>query len=241
MDHILQRVVRSSRISLLDGFSGYNQVLVHPDDHDKTAFTTLWGNFMYVKMPFGLMNTGATFQRAMDITFVEESGKFIVVYLDDVTVFSRSDDEHLRHLRRVFEKRRRFGFSLNPKKILFRLEEGKLLGHIISKDRIKIDPSRIEAIQKLEHPRNIKELQSFIGRINFLRRFIPNLAELLINITNMLKKDVKIKWDFESRQSFEQVKRSLIEAPDLISLDFTKDFYLFSFTSEHTIAAILLQ
>jgi hypothetical protein len=96
MDHLLQRVVGSSRISLLDGFSGYNQVLVHPDDQDKTAFTTPWGTFMYVKMPFGLMNAGATFQRAMDIAFVEEAGKFIVVYLDDVTVFSKSDDEHLR-------------------------------------------------------------------------------------------------------------------------------------------------
>jgi hypothetical protein len=199
MDHILQRVVGSSRISLLDGFSGYNQVLVHPDDQDKTSFTTPWGTFMYVKIPFGLMNAGATFQRVMDIAFVEESGKFIVVYLDDVTLFSRSNDEHLRHLRRVFDKCRRFGISLNPKKSLFGLEEGKLLGHIISKNRIKIDHNRIQAIQKLEHPRNLKELQSFIGRINFLRRFIPNLAELLRNIKNMLKKDVKIKWDFESR------------------------------------------
>jgi hypothetical protein len=168
MDHILQRVIGSSRISLLDGFSGYNQVLVHPDDQDKTAFTTPWGTFMYVKIPFGLMNAGATFQRVMNITFVEETSKFIVVYLDDVIVFSRSDDKHLRHLRRVFEKCRMFGISLNPKKSLFGLEEGKLLGHIISKDGIKIDPSRIEAIQKLEHPRNLKELQYFIGRINFL-------------------------------------------------------------------------
>jgi hypothetical protein len=206
MDHLLQRVVGSSRISLLDGFSGYNQVLVHPDDQDKTTFTTPWGTFMYVKMPFGLMNVGATFQRAMDIAFVEELGKFIVIYLDDVTVFSQSDDEHLRHLRRVFEKCRIFGISLNPKKSLFGLEEGKMLGHIVSKDGIKIDPSRIESIQKLEHPRNIKELQSFIEKINFLRRFIPNLAELLRNITNMLKKDVKIKWDTKSKQSFKQFK-----------------------------------
>jgi hypothetical protein len=206
MDHILQRVVGSSRIYLLDGFSGYNQVLVHPDNQDKTTFTTPWGTFMYVKMPFGLMNAGATFQREMDIAFMEESGKFLVVYLDDVTVFSQSDGEHLRHLRRVFEKCRRFGISLNPKKCLFGLEEGKLLGHIISKEGIKIDPSRIEAILKLEHTRNLKELQSFIRRINFLRRFIPNLVELLRNITNMLRKDVKIKWDSESRQSFEQIK-----------------------------------
>jgi hypothetical protein len=199
MDHILQKVVGSSRISLLDGFSGYNQVLVHPDDQEKTTFTTPWGTFMYVKMPFGLMNAGATFQREMDIDFVEELGKFIVIYLDDITMFSQSDDEHLRHLRRVFEKCRKFGISLNPKKSLFGLEEGKLLGHINSKDRINIDPSRIEGIQKLEHPRNIKELQSFIGKINFLRRFIPNLAKLLRNITNMLKKDTKMKWDTESK------------------------------------------
>ena len=98
---------------------------------------------MYVKMPFGLMNAGAMFQRAMDIAFVEEYGKFIVIYLDDVTTFSKSDDEHIRHLRRVFKKCRRFGISLNPKKCLFGLEEGKLLGHIISKDGIKIDPNRI--------------------------------------------------------------------------------------------------
>jgi hypothetical protein len=98
---------------------------------------------MYVKIPFGLMNAGATFQRAMDIDFVEELGIFIVIYLDDVTVYSQSDEEHLRHLRRVFKKCRKFGISLNPKKILFGLEEGKLLGHIISKDGIKIHPSRI--------------------------------------------------------------------------------------------------
>jgi hypothetical protein len=187
------------------------------------------------------MNTGATFQRAMDIAFVDELGRFIVVYMDDVTVYSQSDDEHLKHLRRVFEKCRKFGISLNPKKSLFGLEEGKLLEHIISKDGIKIDPSRIEASQKLEHPRNIKELQSFIGKINFLRRFIPDLAELLRNITNMLKKDTKIKWNIESTQSFEQVKHALTQAPVLISPDFTKDFYLFSFASEHTIAAVLLQ
>jgi hypothetical protein len=83
---------------------------------------------MYVKMPFGLMNAGATFQRAMDIDFVEELGIFIVIYLDDVTVYSQSDEEHLRHLRRVFKKCRKFGISLNPKKILFGLEEGKLVG-----------------------------------------------------------------------------------------------------------------
>ena len=132
MDHILQRVVGSKRISLLHGYSGYNHILVHPDDQLKTAFTTPCDTFMYVKMPFGLMNAGATFQRAMDIDFSEELGYFIIIYLDDVTVFSKTDEEHLEHLRKVFEKCRKFGIYLNLKKTLLGIQEGKLLGHIIA-------------------------------------------------------------------------------------------------------------
>ena len=162
MDHILQRVVGSSRISLLDGFSGFNQILVHPDDQDKTAFTTPWGTFKYVKMPFGLKNAGATFQRAMDIAFAKEIYDFVVVYLDDLTPFSKSDQEHLRHLRKIFMTCRKYGISLNPKKSLFGLEEGKSLGHIISKDGIRIDPERIQDILQILYPRNIKELQAFL-------------------------------------------------------------------------------
>jgi len=156
MDHILQRVVGSSRISLLDGFSGFNQILVHPDDQDKTAFTTPWGTFKYVKKPFELKNAGATFQRAIDIAFAKEIHYFLVFYLDDLTPFSKSDQEHLKHLRQVFLTCRKYGISLNPKKSLFGLEEGKLLGHIISKDGIRIDPNRIQAILQVPHPRNIK-------------------------------------------------------------------------------------
>jgi len=90
MDHILQRIIGSSMISLLDGFSGYNQVLVLPNDQDKTSLTTPWGTFMYVKMPFGLRNSGATFQRAMDIYFADEIKNFIVIYLDDITIFLKN-------------------------------------------------------------------------------------------------------------------------------------------------------
>ena len=124
---------------------------------------------------------------------------------------------------------------------MFGLQEGKLLGHIISEEGIKIDPKRIDGILQINHPRNIKELQSFIGKINFLRRFIPNLAELLRNMTNMLKKEEGVKWTLEAKKSFELVKQALTKTPVLISPDFTKDFFIFSFASEHTIAAILLQ
>ena len=161
---------------------------------------------MYLKIPFRLMNSRATFERAMDIAFSEEIGYFIVIYLHDITVCLKTDEEHLIHLRKFFEKCRKYGLSLNPKKTLFGLQECKLLGHIISEEGIKIDPKRIEGILQINHPRNIKELQYFIGNINFLRRFIPNLAELLRYITNMLKKEIRVKWTIEAKKSFELVK-----------------------------------
>jgi hypothetical protein len=104
MEHILPRVTGASRISMIDGFSSYNQISVLPEDREKITFTTPWGTFMYAKMPFGLMNVGATFQRGMDISFIREKDQFVVIYLDDITVFSRSDEEHCCHSRKVFLK-----------------------------------------------------------------------------------------------------------------------------------------
>jgi hypothetical protein len=190
-------------MSMIDGFSGYNQVSVLPEDRENMAFTTPWGTFMCAKMPFGLMNAGETFQRAMDIAFVGEKDKFVVVYLDDITVFSKSDKEHCCHLRKVFLKCRSFGISLNPKKSLFAMQEGKLLGHIVSGEGVRIDPSRVEAIQSLSIPRSKKEVQSFLGKINFLRRFVPKFVEKVKLITTMLRKGNEVRWTSESRHSFE--------------------------------------
>lgn len=121
MDHVLQLVTGSFRISMLDGFFGYNQVDVDKEDQKKTMFTTPWGKFMYARMPFGLVNVGDKFQRSMDIAFVGD--KFVVIYLDDIIVFSKIDEEHLDHLKRTFDKCRIFGLSLNPKKSIFSLQE----------------------------------------------------------------------------------------------------------------------
>jgi hypothetical protein len=241
MDYILQKVVGSQKISMLHGFFHYNHIMVHPDDQEKTTFTTPWGSFMYAKIPFGLMNDGANFQRAMDIYFVDEKDKFIFIYLYYITLFSDSDDQHLKHLRRVFQKCRKFGISLNPKISNFGLKEGKLFGHIISKKGIKIDPNKVEAILNIDPPRSKKEVQSFLGKVNFLRRFISNLAEIIKYIKNMLRKGNEIKWNPEDRKSFEDIKVALTKDPVLASLYFTKDFILFYFALEHTIVGVFLQ
>ena len=117
MDQILQIVVGSKRISTMDGFSGYNQIKVMPEDQEKIAFTTPWGTFMYANMPFVLMNAGATFQCPMDIVFVDERDRFVVIYMDDITVYSRFDKENIRHLDRVFIKSKEVKFFSGRRKI----------------------------------------------------------------------------------------------------------------------------
>jgi hypothetical protein len=104
MDYILQKFLGSQIMSMFDGYSGYNQIMVHPYDQENKIFTTPWGTFMYANMPFGLMNTRETFQRAMDISFAEERDNFIIIYLDYITIFSNSDDENLNNLKEVFHK-----------------------------------------------------------------------------------------------------------------------------------------
>ena len=141
----------------------------------------------------------------MDISFIGEKDRFVVIYLDDITVFSASDKEHLQHLKQTFEKCRMYGISLNPKKSHFAMEEGKILGHIVSHEGIKIDPERVKAIQQIDILRNNKSIQSFIGKINFLRRFIPNFAKIIKYITEMLKKDAEIKWIPKAKESFERI------------------------------------
>jgi hypothetical protein len=241
MDHVLEKVVGANRMSMIGEFLGYNQITVNKKDKEKTTFTTPWGTFMYDKMPFGLNNAGATFQRAMDIAFVGERDRFVVIYLDDLTVFSKSDEDHLIHLQQTFEKCRKFGLSLNPKKSHFAMQEGKLLGHIVSRDGIKIDPKRVEAIDTINIPRNVKEIQSFLGKIIFLRRFIQNFAKIMKLIIDMLKKNSAVKWTAEAKASFSWIKKFISKAPVLASPDYLKEFLIFSFASKHTIAAVLLQ
>jgi hypothetical protein len=132
-------------------------------------------------------------------------------------------------------------FLLIQKKSNFALKEGKLLGHIVSADGVKIDPKRVEAIKNLSLPRSKKDIQSFLGTINFIRRFIVNFAELTKHITAMLIKDSEIKWTEEAKHSFNAIKEAITTAPILINPDFTKVFYIFSFASRDTIAAVLLQ
>ena len=162
------------------------------------------GTFAYRRMPFGLINVGATFQRAMDHAFKELKDKCIVIYMDDITVFSKNREDHILDLRKVFKICRKFQVSLNPKKCMFGVTEGKLLAHVISERGIMIDPERVDAISKLGLPATKKELKSFFGKINFVRKFISTFAEVVKPMNDMLKKDVKMEGSYVFKSSYPQ-------------------------------------
>jgi hypothetical protein len=140
MEKLLQTMSNSMIFSLLDDFSGYNQVLVSEEDRLKTTFRNKWGTFAYKHMPFGLINLGETFQRDMDVAFRGLINKCVVVYLDDMMVYSKNREDHIWHLTRIFKRCRKYDISLNPKKTIFGVKEGKLLVHIISQVGIPIGP-----------------------------------------------------------------------------------------------------
>ena len=177
MDQLLERVAGKEAYSFLDGFSGYNQILIDPADQYKTAFATPWGTFAFKVMPFGLTNAPSTFQRLMATAFRSLLGQFLEVYLDDLCVNS-TWDEHLIRLEEVFKICRRYQISLNPLKCQFWVKHGVILGHIISKNGIATDTSKIKLILELPPPTTKKEVQRFMGHAGYYRRFILAFADL---------------------------------------------------------------
>ena len=176
----------------------------------------------------------------MDIELTDEKDKILVIYLDNITIFSKYDEEHVTHLLRTFKKCRKFGISLNPKKSFFAMKEGNFLRNTISQEGIKIDPKRIKDIRKIQLPGNPKEeVQSFLGKVNFLIIFNAPFAETVKYITNMLGNDQEIWWMPESRQSFEVIKNSIAKELIIRIPHFSKYFLIFLFSSKHKVGVLL--
>ena len=205
------------------------------------AFTNPWGTFSYNRMPFGLINAGAIFQRAMDLSFSDLKNRIIVIYLDDLTVFYKRRSYHLKDLEKVLQRCVKKGISLNPNKSIFSLTEGKLFGHIISKGGIKIDPDRVRVIQQLIFPSSKTGVKSFFGKVNFLRKFVPEFVEITWNANEMMKGKQNFRWNEQGKQDFKDIKEAIAQAHLLVKPDFRKDFIMYCYASSYTVTTILLQ
>jgi hypothetical protein len=240
IDQILDDYSGDEIFSFMDGFSGYNKIQIKPEDRHKMTFIFPWGTFAYRKMPFGLKNVGATFQRGMSYAF-HDITRIVEAYLDDLAAHSKKWVDHPAHLRAIFDRCRKYKIRLNLLKCSFCVIVGGLLNFIISKHGIMFDLLKVEAILQLSSPRTIRQLQSLQGKANFLRWFIANYAEIMKGFMHLLKKEVNFYWDDQAQRSFEDLKKALSLAPVLSLPDYSKDFILYLVTSEATIGMVLVQ
>ncbi|XP_049356393.1 uncharacterized protein LOC125821006 [Solanum verrucosum] len=228
-------------MSFMDGSSGYNQIRMSPKDEELTAFRTPKGIYCYKVMPFGLKNTGATYQRAMQNIFDNILHKNVECYVDDLVVKSRKKCDHLQDLRMVFDLLRRYQLRMNPLKYAFGVTSGKFLGFIVRHRGIKIDQVKVDAILKMVEPRNIHELKSLQGKLAYLRRFISNLAGKCQPFSRLMKKGTLFEWDQACSNAFESIKSYLTKPPVLAAPVPGKPLILYISAQERSVGALLAQ
>lgn len=191
INDVLDKIGRAKYFSALDLASGYHQIEMARKDRPKTAFTAVGGHYEFTRMPFGLTNAPATFQRVMDNVLKELIGKCCLVYLDDIVVFSSSLQEHMTHLKLVFQKLAQANLKLQIEKSEFLKKEIEYLGHIVTAEGIKPNPKKIEAIKKFPIPQTKKEIKSFLGLLGYYRKFIRDFARITKPLTRQLKGKLK--------------------------------------------------
>ncbi|XP_038047480.1 uncharacterized protein K02A2.6-like [Patiria miniata] len=200
----------------LDLASGYWQIGLAEDAKPKTAFIAQDGLYEFQRMPFGLHNAPSTFQRAMQEIFRGLNWKFVLVYLDDLIIFSRTFDEHLSHLRQVFDRIRAAGLKLKPKKCTFGQEQVKYLGHIVNKDGVATDPVKVQIIKDYPCPTKVSEVRSFLGLVGYYRKYIKDYCKIAEPLVNLTRKDTSFVWSKTCQDAFEELKQKLQEPPVLV-------------------------
>jgi hypothetical protein len=223
LDDMLDLLCGSSIFTKIDLRSGYHQIRMQVGDEWKTAFKTKDGLFKWLVMPFGLTNAPSTFMRVMTQILKPFLGKFVVVYFDDILIFSRSVQEHLSHVEQVLKVLRAEQLYINKAKYSFMRQSAKFLGFIISNQSVEADPAKVQAVQQWPTPQNLSEIQSFHGLATFYRLFICNFSTIMAPITECLKEKTFV-WSMAATKAFTEIKNKMGHAPVLKLPDFSKIF-----------------
>lgn len=242
IEDILDNLGKSTYFTTLDLKSGFHQIEMDENSRQKTAFSTDLGHYEFLRMPFGLKNAPATFQRAMNSILGELIGTVCYVYLDDVIVFGRSLKEHITNLGKVLEKLENANLKIQLDKCEFLKKNCEFLGHVITPEGVKPNPDKIKEIQTWELPTTEKQIKQFLGLVGYYRKFIRDYAKLTKPMTKYLKKDVKVNTDDpDFKKSFEKCKTMLISDPILAYPDYSKPFVLTTDASNYALGAVLSQ
>ncbi|XP_056842923.1 uncharacterized protein LOC130495538 [Raphanus sativus] len=241
IDRLVESTAGNEMLTFMDAFSGYNQILMHPDDREKTAFITDRGTYCYKVMPFGLKNAGATYQRLVNRMFAEQLGKTMEVYIDDMLVKSLRADDHLEHLKECFAILNKYGMKLNPAKCTFGVSSGEFLGYIVTQRGIEANPKQISAVLNLPSPRNCREVQRLTGRIAALNRFISRSTDKCLPFYDLLRGNKKFVWDDKCEDAFVQLKQYLTTPPVLAKPDVGDVLSLYIAVSSAAVSSVLIK
>ena len=241
IDDVLEALHKGRYFAVIDLKSGYWQIPLEEADAPKTAFRTLDGLYQFNVMPFGLRNAPATFQRLMDVVFSGMKWKGLLVYMDDIVVYSETPEEHLALLEDVLKRLAMAGLKLNPKKTVLVAKEVNYLGHVVSFDGIKPNPKKVQAVQSIRPPTNVREVRMFLGLTGYYRKFIPAYATLAGPLHNLTKKDQVFEWTAECQKAFELLKQCLITAPILAYPQRERQSIVDCDASADAVGAVLMQ
>ncbi|XP_042021284.1 uncharacterized protein LOC121768798 isoform X1 [Salvia splendens] len=241
IDQMLDRLAGHEYYCFLDGYSGYNQILIAPEDQHKTAFVCPYGVYAFRRMSFGLCNAPATFQRCMMSIFHDMVENIMEVFMDDFSVFGMTFDSCLDNLTKVLQRCEETNLVLNWEKCHFMVRDGIVLGHKISAGGLEVDRAKIVAIEQLPHPCSEKAVRSFLGHAGFYRRFIKDFSHIARPLCHLLAKDVKFDFTLECAQAFEKLKAALVSAPILISPDWSQPFEIMCDASDVAVGSALGQ
>ncbi|GKC50035.1 putative reverse transcriptase domain-containing protein [Tanacetum coccineum] len=227
--------------SKIDLRSGYHQLHVKEQDISKTTFHTRYGHYEFLVMPFGLTNALAVFMDLMNRVFHEYLDRFVIVFIDDILVYSKTREEHEDHLRTVLEILRQKKLYAKFSKCDFWLGQVAFLGHIVSADGITMDPAKVEAITKWPRQTIVTEVRSFLGLAGYYRRFVEGFSLLALPLTKLMRKGEKFIWNEEQEKSFEELKRRLVSSPVLTLPSGTGRYQIYSDASKKGLGCILMQ
>lgn len=241
IDEMFEQLHGSKFFSKLDLASGYHQIRMHEDSIEKTAFKTRYGHYEFTVMPFGLTNAPATFQHVMNTVLAPYLDRFVLVYLDDILIYSKSYEEHLEHLRKVLLALRENKFYCKRSKCLFCTQEVEYLGHLLTPDGVLVDPKKVAAILDWPTPTNVSQLRGFLGLVQYYDSFVDHFAEVAFPLTELLKKDVPWVWEELQNQAFLEIKRLVSSPPCLLMPDLNKPFVVHVDASGFALGAVLQQ
>ena len=247
MEECIDALTGAKYFSTLDLASGYHQVEMAEEDREKTAFTTPFGLYEWKRLPFGLANAPAHFSRLMQKVMSDHLFQILLIYLDDLLVFSPTFEEHLKRLQKVFDRLREVNLKLNPDKCNLGRSSVSFLGHVLTRDGIKTDPDKVTAVQQFPVPTTQRDVRAFLGLAGYYRRFVKGFSNLARPMNSLLSKpqegsrDHRIDWTQECQSSFEDVKTALTTAPLLGYADFREPFILEIDASHQGLGAVLSQ